>query len=372
MRLFVVQDIDYRTSEAAFAHFAVVRAQWMILLSVIFIFWNGWVERNSLLKHDTVVLDKDIKRRRRCKWLGFWISTTHPGGGFWSGLCERCWGHQGRLFLKVWRVVSASKVACEKEKSPAVTEDDESWSIWRKTGWKEKSSLKSQKKSVKIWTWGHNLRVSDGLAHTLLKKSKIFKKFPFENEFRTLGCEMNRQRTLCDAVEQRIQSANKVFWMDTMIDVPWRGKCQRMTDDMYVVIFCGSESWSWTQQTLKNIKEIIIKLFRLKRQKMRRVSRIRLKRCNMVRKVWVQKNWSLLYEKIAQSMWRVMGWACDEITKAVLDSLRKVNKWQTPHARIMKQDPENSISWEHEWGGTIVEMCGTRWPHVGQVRKTGL
>ena len=87
---------------------------------------NDFVERDNhfldpSLKHGTVVrptmflASLDIKRRNRSKWLGFWISTKPPGGGFWSGLFERCWGHQRRLFLKVWKAVSASRVACEKE-----------------------------------------------------------------------------------------------------------------------------------------------------------------------------------------------------------------------------------------------------------------
>ena len=84
---------------------------------------------------------------------------------------------------------------------------------------------------------------------------------------------MNRQGKTCDAVEQRIQSAKRAFWKDTMIfkskDVPWRVKCQRLVDHMYVVFFCGSESWSWTQQTLVNMKKIMVKLFRLKKQKKR-------------------------------------------------------------------------------------------------------
>ena len=39
---------------------------------------------------------------------------------------------------------------------------------------------------------------------------------------------MNRQGKTCDAVEERMQSANKAFWKGIMIhkskDVPWRIK----------------------------------------------------------------------------------------------------------------------------------------------------
>ena len=45
-----------------------------------------------------------------------------------------------------------------------------------------------------------------------------------------LGSMMNRQGKMCDAVEERMQSANKEFWKDIKIyknkDVPWRIKCQ--------------------------------------------------------------------------------------------------------------------------------------------------
>ena len=69
---------------------------------------------------------------------------------------------------------------------------------------------------------------------------------------------MNRQGNTCDAVEERMQSADKAFWKDTMRckskDVPWRITCQRLVDHVYAVFSLGSEKWSWTQQTLDKIK----------------------------------------------------------------------------------------------------------------------
>ena len=60
-----------------------------------------------------------------------------------------------------------------------------------------------------------------------------------------------------------------------------------------------------------------------------------------------------------------MVWICDENSKAVVDPLRKMAKWQSPHARIMKQDPENPTSWEHEWGwhnrGNVWDKMATCW-----------
>ena len=42
-------------------------------------------------------------------------------------------------------------------------------------------------------------------------------KFPFEEKFKVLGCAMNRQGKWHDAIEERMQSANKAFWMDILI-----------------------------------------------------------------------------------------------------------------------------------------------------------
>ena len=47
----------------------------------------------------------------------------------------------------------------------------------------------------------------------ILGTSKACVKFPFEDEFRTLGCTMNRQGKTCDALEELVQSANKAFWV---------------------------------------------------------------------------------------------------------------------------------------------------------------
>ena len=68
---------------------------------------------------------------------------------------------------------------------------------------------------------------------------------------------MNHQGKTCDVVEERMQSANKAFWKDNMIikskDIPWRVKCQRLVDHVYAVFSFGSETCSWTQQTLEKI-----------------------------------------------------------------------------------------------------------------------
>ena len=64
----------------------------------------------------------------------------------------------------------------------------------------------------------------------------------------------------CDAVEERMQSANKAFWKDIKIfkskDVLWRIICQRLVEHVHAVFSFGSETWSWTQQTLEKMKKV--------------------------------------------------------------------------------------------------------------------
>ena len=89
------------------------------------------------------------------------------------------------------------------------------------------------------------------------------------------------------------------------------------------------------------------------------------------RKMWVQMKLPFLYEKIAESMWRSMAWACNENENAVIDSLKKVYKWRSTawwqylHTRMMKEDPENRTRWKHKWGlynrGNVWDMMATCW-----------
>ena len=71
-----------------------------------------------------------------------------------------------------------------------------------------------------------------------------------EEKFKILGCAMNRQGKSLDAVDERLQSANKGFWRDILVyksnDVPWRIKCGRLVDHVYSVFSFGSENWSCT------------------------------------------------------------------------------------------------------------------------------
>ena len=82
--------------------------------------------------------------------------------------------------------------------------------------------------------------------------------FLFEEKFRILGCAMNRQGKSDDAIEERMQSANKASLKDILIskskDVPWKVMCRRLVDQVYAVFAFGSETWPWTVLTFDKIK----------------------------------------------------------------------------------------------------------------------
>ena len=106
--------------------------------------------------------------------------------------------------------------------------------------------------------WWTSAYASEEKSDIIVGTSTGCYKFPSEDTFKILGCAVNRQGKTCDAVEERMQSANKAFWKGIMIckskDVPWKVMCQRLVDHVYAVFTFGSENWSWTQQTMEKIK----------------------------------------------------------------------------------------------------------------------
>ena len=75
----------------------------------------------------------------------------------------------------------------------------------------------------------------------------------------------------------------------------------------------------------------------------------------MARKIWVQMSLPFLCQKNAESMWRAIGWVCDQKSNAVIYFLKKACKWrktrwrQSLHTRMMKRDPENHTRWKLRW-----------------------
>ena len=76
--------------------------------------------------------------------------------------------------------------------------------------------------------------------------------------------------------------------------------------------------------------------------------------CKAARKIWAQMRLPFLNEKLWKACSAPCN-GCDEKTNAVLDSLKKMKNWrstrwwQSPHARMMKEDPENRTKWKHKW-----------------------
>ena len=62
-------------------------------------------------------------------------------------------------------------------------------------------------------------------------------KFPLKTSLRN-RCAMNRQGKPHDAIEERMQSANKAFWKYILRikskDAPWKVKCQRLVHHVYM------------------------------------------------------------------------------------------------------------------------------------------
>ena len=83
-------------------------------------------------------------------------------------------------------------------------------------------------------------------------------------------------------------------------------------------------------------------------------------------------------KKIAESMWRAMGWVYNEKPNAVIHTLKQVFRsrstkwWQSTKAVQMKKDPYNHTRWKHMWAGTTAGVSGTKWLLNGLEMKTGL
>ena len=106
--------------------------------------------------------------------------------------------------------------------------------------------------------WWTSTYEEEERSEVLVATTGLMYKFPYEEKIEILRCAMNRQGTTLDAIEERMQSANKANWRDILVyrskDVPWRIKCRRLVDHVYSVFSFGSEIWSLTIQTKDRIK----------------------------------------------------------------------------------------------------------------------
>ena len=174
---------------------------------------------------------------------------------------------------------------------------------------------------------------------------------------------MNRQGKALDAIEERMQSANKASWRDILVyrskDVPWRITSAEDWWTMCIPFsFLGSEIWSWTIQTMDRIKrwetKKMVRLFRFRRGKDETGVEYHRSCCKAARKIWIQMALPFLYEMIAESMWRGVGWVCDKRPNAVIDSLKQVSRWRGSrwwhaiHTKGLKDDPQSHMRWRHK------------------------
>ena len=130
------------------------------------------------------------------------------------------------------------------------------WPVWRKSGWRKRSSLGPQERrdtsnmqfyvsrplldhvtldrkfgtdvTRPCWRskqmgprtstlWWTSTYDSEEKSDMNLGTTSGCCKFPFEDKFKILGCAMNRDGKTYDAVEERMQSANKAFWKDILV-----------------------------------------------------------------------------------------------------------------------------------------------------------
>ena len=73
----------------------------------------------------------------------------------------------------------------------------------------------------------------------------------------------------------------------------------------------------------------MMSLFRFKRVKDETWVEYHTRCCRAAKNIWVQMGLPLLYEIIAESMWRAVGRVCGERPNAVIDSVNQVFRWRS-------------------------------------------
>ena len=115
----------------------------------------------------------------------------------------------------------------------------------------------------------------------------------------------------------------------------------------------------------------MIRLFRFKRVKDETGVEYHTSCCKAARKIWIQMALPFLYGMIAESMWRGVGWVCDQRPNAVIDSLKQVSRWRgsrwwhTIQTEGMRDDPQSRTRWRHKWKwhtrGHVWDKIATDW-----------
>ena len=148
-----------------------------------------------------------------------------------------------------------------------------------------------------------------------------------------------------------MQSANKALWKDIMVfrskDVPWRDE-RGIWWTTCIPSSLSGENWSWTIHTMDRIKrwetKMMMRLFRFKRRTDEPWVEFHTRCCKTVRKIWIQIGLPFLHDKIAESMWRAMGWYVigetartywDRCTRKNIGTNQKaLRRWSRPISKI--------------------------------------
>ena len=186
--------------------------------------------------------------------------------------------------------------------------------------------------------WWASTHEEEERSEVLVATNGLVHKFPFEKNFKILGCAMNRQgKPLVDVIEERMQSANKACWRDTLVyrskDVPWRIKCRRLVGHVYFVFSFRSDNLSWTIQIMDRNErwetKLMVRWFRFKRGKDETWVEFNTRCCKAARKIWIQMGLLFLYEILAENMWRAMGCVFDQRPNAAIVYLKQVFGWRS-------------------------------------------
>ena len=129
--------------------------------------------------------------------------------------------------------------------------------------------------------------------------------------------------------------------------MPWRVKCVRMVEHVHGVFCFGSDNRSGSQFILDGTKgwdtKAMRRLFHFKQDEDETWADHYTGTARVARKIWTKLNQPFLSEVIAESMWRAMGWVCDQRPNAVINTLKHVLRWrskkcwQTTRALEMKK-----------------------------------
>ena len=190
-----------------------------------------------------------------------WRAITHSDGKLRSfcGNCEdlkgkRCSSVSGALFTfnprlrqgsveapRLWQRIAAQLLASAQEKWKQKNMAHQICGfVWADNFWSMSHSKRNAEQMLcdlieeaETWNvapkpgslWWTSTYEEEERSEVLVATTGLMYKFTCEEKIEILGCAMNRQGKTLDAIEERMQSANKASWRDILVyrsNVPWR------------------------------------------------------------------------------------------------------------------------------------------------------